>query len=382
MAVTMPAAAQPDPQPRVIVEGLAFPTGIAFTSDGARMFVNERPGRMLVVDERRRDVREVARVETTTAGETGLLDLAVSPNDRFVYAFVTDPSGTSNRVVRVPIDGGDVEVVVDDLPASVYHNGGGVAFDADGMLLVSNGENHNESRAQDPDERGGKVYRFTPEGAPAPGNPFGESIALGLRNPFGLTVDPVTGDAFVTENGVSSHDEINRVVVGGNYGWPEIEGSSDGARPSGPGDYVDPLLDYPEVIVPTGIAIADPANAPDDVAGDVFFGGYLDGAVHRLELNDDRSQAVSDNVIAREDSGIVAVAWGPHGLYYSTTDAVKLIPLASASSNDAAETARAPLVGPPLRPPENANANLYLLLGGAALIVVIGAGWIVVRRRR
>jgi glucose/arabinose dehydrogenase len=362
----------------VIIDHLAFPTGIAFTSDGSLMFVNERAGRILVVDERARDVREVARVETTTAGETGLLDLAVSPDDRFLYAFVTDPSGTTNRIVRVPVDGGDVQVIVEDMPASLYHNGGGVDFDEGGMLLVSNGENHDTARAQNPDERGGKVYRLTPEGRPAPDNPYGEAIALGLRNPFGLTVDPVTGDAFVTENGPSSHDEVNRIVVGGNYGWPDISGPAGTARPQGPGEYFDPVIDYPEIIVPTGIAIADPANAPDPMAGDVFFGAYGEGALHRLRLNEERTQAVSDEVIAREESGIVALEWGPAGLYYSTTDAVKLIPLA-ASEEDDPQTG-APNVGPPLRPPENPNRNLYVLGGIAVLLLALGL--VVYRRHR
>jgi glucose/arabinose dehydrogenase len=304
----------------------------------------------------------------------------VSPDDRFVYAFVTDPSGTTNRVVRVPAGGGDVEVVVDDLPASVYHNGGGIDFDDEGMLLVSNGENHDTSRAQNPDERGGKVYRFTLDGEPAPGNPYGDSIALGLRNPFGLTVDPITGDAFVTENGPSSHDEINRIVVGGNYGWPDISGPAGDARPPGPGDYFDPVIDYPEIIVPTGIAIADPANAPESTAGDVFFGAYGEGALHRLRLNEERTQAVSDEVIAREDDGIVAVEWGPRGLYYSTTTAVKLIPLAISDGDDGA--AGTPHVGPPLLPPDNPNRNLYLLIGAVAALVAAIVAWALFRRRR
>lgn len=322
-----PASAGP-PAVEVVVDGLEFPTGIAFSTDGSLMYVNEREGRVRVVDANGLRSEPLATIPTTTAGETGLLGIAVSPDDAYLYLFATDPGGGSNRVLRIPATGGDEKVIVSDLPASVYHNGGGVAFDRDGRLLVSNGETHQSSDAQDVDVRGGKVYRFEPDGSVAEGNPFGEAIALGLRNPFGMTVDPVTGDAFVTDNGPSSHDEINRVQVGGNYGWPDVLGAAGGARPSGPGEYHDPISVQEETVVPTGIAIADPAAAVPDAAGDLFYGTYEEPSVRRVELNDARDSAISDEVFIREEEPVIALAWGPRGLYYSTTSAIKVVLLA------------------------------------------------------
>ena len=61
---------------------------------------------------------------------------------------------------------------------------------------------------------GGKVYRYNRDGSIPGDNPFGGSptYAFGLRNPFGLAVDPETGDVWVTENGPSSFDEINHAA--------------------------------------------------------------------------------------------------------------------------------------------------------------------------
>lgn len=371
VAGTGTAAAQEAPEPVSLLEELDFPAGIAFSNDWQTLFFSERDGRILRLDREVGAPEVVAEISTTTDGETGLLGLAVSPDDRFVYAFVTDETQSSNRVVRVPVTGGEVETIVDGLPADVYHNGGGVAFDADGMLLVSNGEIHDSSRSQDPDELGGKIYRFTPEGEPAPGNPFGAAIALGLRNPFGLTVDPDTGSIFVTENGPSSFDEIDRIQRGGNYGWPETTGpAEDGFDPSGPGDYFDPLLAYETVIVPTGIAIAAERNALPEYRGNLFFGTYS-RTIHRVVLNPSQTEATSDEVFLEEDDPVIALAWGPDGLYYSTPDSVKLLPLAGADKGEGEGRRPRRIVGPPLRPEADSNRTVGLVVGAVVLVAIL-----------
>jgi glucose/arabinose dehydrogenase len=308
------------PRPQIVVADLDFPTAIAFTPDG-RMVVNERSGRILIVEDGHLRPEPLAVVPTTTHGERGLLGAAVGPDGDAVYVFVTQPDGRSNRVVRIALDDGSQRTVVGGLAGGIYHDGGGVAFDADGNLLVSNGEQHSGNRAQRLGVPGGKLYRYTAAGAPAPGNPFGRSavFALGLRNPFGLAVDPVSGRPFVTENGPDGHDEINRVDRGANLGWPEIRGISRGDRldDDAPGPYRDPLLEYRKTVVPTGIAFS-----PD---GDLYFGTYGEGAIHRVHLDRARTRVVSDTVFVDVGAPVVAVAWGPDGLYFSTPADVRFV---------------------------------------------------------
>jgi glucose/arabinose dehydrogenase len=318
-------------------------------AEDGRIYVNERGGRIRLIENGELRAEPLAEIPTTTAGETGLLGLTLSPDGNHLYAFATDPAGSSNRVLRVPRSGGTPEIVVEDLPAELYHNGGGVAFAPDGSLLISNGENHDTGLAQDPSELGGKVYRFTADGDVPDDNPFGDSptYALGLRNPYGMTIDPVSGAAFVTENGPDAFDEVNRIDGGGNLGWPDISGPAGGADTSGlEGDYADPVADYPDIIVPTGIAFADPKNAVREYAGDLFFGTYGQGAIHRLGLNDARDAAVSDEVFIDEGEPVVALAWGPEGLYYSTTSAVKVVPIARSKRGGDGATSEMPSPSP------------------------------------
>lgn len=363
------------PEPVTVEGGLRFPAGIAFDSQGT-MYVTEREGRILAFNANGAGPRTVASIPTITQGEAGLLGITVSPDERSVYAFATFHDGR-NRIWRVPVRGGRPEVVVEGLPGGTYHHGGGVAFGDDGMLYVSNGEGHDQSLAQDPGSLGGKIYRFTPDGGIPSDNPFGDSPAfsIGHRNPFGLAIDPVSGTPFVTENGPDSHDEVNRIVAGGNYGWPEINGSAGDADTSSlEGSYQDPLLDYVEIIVPTGIAFADPRTAARSVSGDLFFATFGDQTIHRVGLNDARDRATEDAVFFRSPEPIVALAWGPRGLYFSTPGAVKVFPLTrpprgSPASPDEAQTAPAP---EPLDGDEGSSfpTGAVLLVGGAAAVLI------------
>lgn len=347
---TQAVAAQADRGARVIIEGLEFPTGIAFSSSGD-MFVNERPGRIRVVRDGKVLAEPLATIPTTTDGETGLLGIAIPPDEDahpYVYVFVTDPGGETNSVQRVPIGGGEPEVVVSDLPAGGYHNGGGLGFDSAGSLYVSNGEQHSSERAQDPNVLGGKVYRFEPDGAIPSSNPFGSpanaTFAFGLRNPYGLAIDPITDVPFVTENGPSSDDEINRIVPAGNYGWPLVQGNDEVDAGSLEGEYQPPLLNFPEIVVPTGIAIAGVDDVSPEVAGDLFFGTYGEGTIHKVRLDDRRHGAVSDDVFLDVGEPVIALAWGPGGLYFSTLHDVRFVPLADRSG------------GQPTEPPEDVQS--------------------------
>ncbi|MFP5298961.1 MAG: PQQ-dependent sugar dehydrogenase, partial [Actinomycetota bacterium] len=132
-----------------MVSGLEFPAGIAFLPDG-RMLVTERPGRLRVVNDGRLQREPLATFETTLAGETGALGIAVPPDldaDDGVYVFVTEPDGATNSIWRVGLEDGSTERVIEGIPAASFHNGGGLAFGHDGLLYVSNGEQGDEERA-------------------------------------------------------------------------------------------------------------------------------------------------------------------------------------------------------------------------------------------
>jgi glucose/arabinose dehydrogenase len=250
---------------------------------------------------------------------------------------------------------GPVQPLLDLLPLNGIHNGGDLTFGTDGTLFVTVGEAGNAANAQDPSSLGGKVLRLRPDGSPAEDPLPGPAYSMGLRNSFGICVDPSTGDLWETENGPSSDDEVNRIVAGGNYGWPDQLG------PGGdPSRFVDPVVDHPRVIVPTGCAIWD---------GDLYYGAF-DGAIRRVALP--ASAPARDEVVATVGAGITDLSVGPDGaLYVATTAGI--------------DRFAAPPHGPVAPPPATrATPSRSGSIGAVALAVaaVSAAALVLLRRRR
>jgi glucose/arabinose dehydrogenase len=52
-----------------------------------------------------------------------------------------------------------------------------------------------------------------------------EIYAYGFRNPWKFSFDRMSGELYLSDVGNDRWEEVNRVVPGGNYGWPAMEGS-------------------------------------------------------------------------------------------------------------------------------------------------------------
>jgi glucose/arabinose dehydrogenase len=229
-----PASVEP------VVTGLSAPWDLAFLPDGTAL-VTERDTTRLLSLTPEGAVTEIQRIEQAQPrGEGGLLGVAVSPtyeDDGWVYVYYT--AAEDNRVARLQL-GDPPEPILTGIPNAGNHNGGRIAFGPDGMLYVGTGDAGDGSRAQDRDNLAGKILRITPEGDPAPGNPFGDGSPVyswGHRNVQGLAWGG-DGQLYASEFGQNRYDELNRIEPGGNYGWPEVEG--DGGEPG----FVDPIATW------------------------------------------------------------------------------------------------------------------------------------------
>lgn len=244
--------------PRTLAAEIDVPWALAFLPDGSALVTERMSARLLRVAPGGA-VTPIGTVAGVAArGEGGLMGIAVSPSfatDRAVYVMYT--SASDNRVVRLrvaadgTVDGRAQQVVVSGIAAGAIHNGGGLAFGPDGLLYVATGEAGRRGPAQDLADLGGKILRVTPEGAPAPGNPFGTAVySYGHRNVQGLAFAP-DGRLFASEFGQNTFDEINLITAGANYGWPTVEGI--GRQPG----RTDPLVTWTTAEAsPSGMAYA------------------------------------------------------------------------------------------------------------------------------
>jgi glucose/arabinose dehydrogenase len=248
-----PQVALPSGDVTTVAEKLAVPWGIAFLPDRTALVTERDTARILSVtpDGKVSEVQRLAEVRPD--GEGGLLGIAVAPTyatDRWVYVYYT--AADDNRVARLRL-GQAPQPILTGIPKSGIHNGGRIAFGPDGLLYVGTGDATERDNAQTLSYLGGKILRLTPDGRPAPGNPFPGSpvYSYGHRNVQGLAWDS-HGQLFASEFGQNRFDELNRIVPGGNYGWPEVEGKGGG------GKFIDPIATWAtDDASPSGIAILD-----------------------------------------------------------------------------------------------------------------------------
>ncbi|MEU6096033.1 PQQ-dependent sugar dehydrogenase [Streptomyces sp. NPDC047079] len=248
---------------RTVAGKLKTPWGLAPLPGGGLLVSSRDDGTITRIDEKTGKRTELGAVPgVSPAGEGGLLGIALSPgyaSDHLVYAYLTTDS--DNRIVRMLYDPrkpagaqlGAPDTVFKGIPKGMIHNGGRIAFGPDGMLYAGTGESGERGLAQDRASLGGKILRMTPDGEPAPGNPFGNSAvySLGHRNVQGLAWDARLR-LFAAEFGQNIWDEVNAIKPGDNYGWPEAEGKSTDPK------YHNPLAQWhTDVASPSGIAYAE-----------------------------------------------------------------------------------------------------------------------------
>jgi len=208
-----------------------------------------------------------------TEDEQGLHAIAFHPNfaqnGRLYISFTTTGSSAPYATeigYLTSLDGGQsftgpYNTVLDYPRDKTMHNGGSIAFGKDGYLYVSAGDGVDSTLPQFMTSFRGKVLRLDVDNVPAgktygiPGtNPFAgggglpEVFAWGFRNPFRLTIDRMTGEVWVGDVGQDSWEEVDRVELGGNYGWPCREGAHDAELrtdrcPSRSG-LIDPIWEY------------------------------------------------------------------------------------------------------------------------------------------
>jgi glucose/arabinose dehydrogenase len=222
--------------PTQVSSGWSIPWDLSWSPDGTFGLVTERD--MFEVYRINKDGSGKTQVGTvpnsqTTDGEGGLMGIAFSPTwngttDQEVFFMHTSTDG--NRIAKMSFNGSTLSnytAIVTGIRKNRYHNGGRIRFGPDNHLYATTGDAQQSSLAQDQNTLNGKILRVTKTGAAAPGNPFGTRIySYGHRNPQGLAWD-AAGRLWSSELGNSSQDELNLILPGRNYGWPECEGNCD-----------------------------------------------------------------------------------------------------------------------------------------------------------
>jgi glucose/arabinose dehydrogenase len=330
-----------------VVLAAEHPSVMVPAPDGRVFYAEKNTGQIRVIKDGALLAEPFATVPVNFAGERGLLGLALHPafnlNGR-IYAFYTrsdtglatdDPQAVvDHRVVYFDAiaAGSDIstgaEVFVVSLPtaSALTRIGGRIAFANDRTLLVALGDEEQPDDAQDSNSPLGKVLRYNDDGSLPGDNPTPNSpvYALGFCDPRGLTIDPISGYAFMSERSADTFNEINRIQAGSNYGWPVVVGFADTPAEL---DFVAQHPEYGEAVAQTTEPLTGATFNPSGKYGpkselQLFFGARAQ--VFSLALSTARTgsgQALS--FASGLPSAITDVVFTPAGtLYVACVDAV------------------------------------------------------------
>ena len=238
----------------VLAENLDKPRAIAVSKD--KIFVTEKDGFVRVIQNNTLLNSPLAAFRSADVFDGGLLGIAVHPDyetNHFLYIFLTyeEDENLWNKIMRITESNNklvDAEPIFDKIPGSSFTNGGFLKFGPDEKLYVGTGTVSDSSHLpQSIESLSGKILRLNDDGSIPEDNPFPNSpvYSLGHRNPQGITWDN-NGNMFVAEFGPEKNDEINLILPGKNYGWPEQECS-------GNNNFENAILCYDPSIEPGGI---------------------------------------------------------------------------------------------------------------------------------
>ncbi|MBL4636502.1 MAG: PQQ-dependent sugar dehydrogenase [Kofleriaceae bacterium] len=321
-----------------------------------RLFIMENQrGRILIYRDGQLEAEPFINLEGQIADrfEQGLLGLAFHPNhveNRKVYVSFTVPITGDVAVVEFTTFANNPDAIDLATGRSIItvpqpwskHNGGSIHFGIDGFLYIGIGNSLSSAiadlqTAQDLTLQLGKILRIDIDNgtlgqayAIPEDNPYVDTIYArkdiwhsGLRNPWGMYIDPLTGTMYIPDIGSSKREELNIVaagVSGLNFGYPIMEGAqcqSSGCDPTG---FVAPQVDYgrDEGCAIIGGTVYRGCNFPE-YHGQYFYTDWCHMFVRSLEWQDgsivstQEWPALIPDGAEGEGARLSSVASGPNG---------------------------------------------------------------------
>ena len=390
-----PVVSDPNLKIESVATGFDFPTGIAFLDNNDILLLEKNTGIVYRIMDGN-ITNPIIHLNVSSKDERGLLGIAVTGNDeskqddRHVFLYYTyclkvkanvnsTSKGCGNYIYRYKLDTENSKLtepmLILTLPAlpGPSHNGGVLELDdKDEKLYVTIGDlqstrfNKNQTGYDTtvqnivngtlPDGRAG-ILRVTQDGKPIGNGLLGEEYPLslyyayGVKNSFGIDVDPLSGTLWDTENGPHFGDEINLVEPGFNSGWEKVQGiwklnqtkskngiydeSSDNVKLvdfDDEGKYSSPEFVWDKPVGPTALLFLASDKLGEEYENDIFVGSVKNGVIYHFDLDNDRKSLslrghLSDSVLNRKDNarqiifgenfGIVTdLQVGPDGYLY------------------------------------------------------------------
>ncbi|MGA9936434.1 MAG: PQQ-dependent sugar dehydrogenase, partial [Nitrososphaeraceae archaeon] len=322
----------------LFTDGLAKPTSMTFVDNDTILVLEKDTGTVRVINNGTLEKDPVLSVRVDAKAERGLLGIDILKRnigqtkiDDYVFIYFTEDTNKNtgeesvrNRIYRYNWNGTNLfnPVLLLDLPGEPgpYHNGGKIKIGPDQQLYVVIGDltspstilqNHVIDRDATPNNTS-VILRINPvDGRPSSSNPFQNQAqnvlvrlpnldyyyAYGIRNSFGISFDPITGNLWDTENGEGKFDETNLVKPGFNSGWYKIMGPASRNKNFSENDlvmlnnsyYSDPKFSWFKPIGVTDLEFYNSTTLGAKFSNNIFIGDINAGDLYFFKIDDNRS---------------------------------------------------------------------------------------------
>lgn len=320
-------------QVETVASNLEVPWSLVFPTSDTILFT-ERPGQIRLIQSGS-VVSDPAYVfpDVRSSQEQGLMGLALHPNyseNGWIYTCVSLPDGAgfSVKIARLRAENPESPTslvydrdILTDIAGARVHSGCALTFGPDEKLYVATGDAIQRTLAKDQNSLVGKVLRLNDDGSIPSDNPFLglAAYSTGHRNPQGLAWH-ANGSLYSSEHGPSvfdgpaGGDEINRILPGEFYGWPDVshERTQDGAR--------SPIALYTPAEAPASLMAYSGSMFPQ-YANNLFFGALRGEGLWRLEIDPNNPDVIvsQEKMFNGEYGRIRNVAEAPDGSIYFTS---------------------------------------------------------------
>ena len=263
--------------------------------------------------------KSVLEINVDPIQESGLLGITSVGNTVYLYFTEADNEGNQlgNRIYKYDWNGDTLvnPILLNQLPSNSYHNSGAMVTGLDDQVYAVVGDTGKYGPLQNKlleDLFPPGTLDYMDTSVILRVDPSGPYYAMGIRNSFGLAIDPLTGNLWSTENGDDDFDEINFVPDKFNSGWNKIMGPATESELSaliGYEDYVysDPEFTWEETIAPVGINFGN-FKETTNYDSSLFVGDCNNGHLYKFELNEERngfefsSDDLQDNLVNKGES--------------------------------------------------------------------------------
>lgn len=317
-----------------LINGLSTPWEIQYGSDN-HLWFTERTGKInrLNLANKQNKVILDFRNTVNNYGEGGMLGMVLHPNfNATPKVYVVYNYGPNNNLKEklVSFDYNatndtllNEQILIDQIPAAINHNGSRLIIDASGHIFMSTGDAVNQPSAQNINVLSGKILRLNLDGSIPADNPIPNSPiwSWGHRNPQGLFL--ANGFLYSSEHGPSNDDEINIIKKARNYGWPTVQGFCNTPNEisfCNDSNVVEPLFAWTPTIATSDIVYYNHPAIPE-FQNSILLTTLKNQRIHHLPLNSQKDSIINDNeYFANVWGRLRDIAIGPIGELYIATN--------------------------------------------------------------